>query len=341
MKMRSMIAALVASTALLFSADRVEAEKGYVINFGTVAPDGTPWSDQLKEIKKRIEAESNGKITVNLFMGGALGSEIEMIQDVKRGERLQGGGFSTGAVGEALDVPELTMLELPYLFKNNAEADTILDTVVYDRAKTALAAKGVSFYAWSENGWRCFATKGGAATSPEELQKYKMRSQESPVHLDMYESMGVQAVAKPTSEVLPSLNTGIVTGFDNTALFSLAGGWIQAVSHFNLSRHIYQPAAVIYSKSFIDSLPTDLQALVLKDPLKESANGRKAVRELESGLVSTIKEMGVEVVELTPEQQKSFRKAVRKKTHTAFLSKNPAMQDLYRDVSKKIKSLRK
>ncbi|MEC7986258.1 MAG: TRAP transporter substrate-binding protein [Myxococcota bacterium] len=341
MKMRSMVAAIVASTALLFATDRVEAEKGYVINFGTVAPGGTPWADQLQAIKKRVEAESNNKITVNLFMGGSLGSEIEMIQDVKRGERLQGGGFSTGAVGEALDIPELTMLELPYLFKNNEEADTVLDSVVYEPAKAALAKKGVSFYAWSENGWRCFATKGGPATSPEELKKYKMRSQESPVHLDMYNSMGVQAVPKPTSEVLPSLNTGIVTGFDNTALFSLAGGWIGSVSHFTLSKHIYQPAAVIYSQSFIDGLPEDLRTLVLKDPLKESASGRKAVRDFEKDTLPLIEEMGVKVVALTPKQKKSFRKAVRKKTHSAFLAKNPSMQNLYGDVDKKLKSLRK
>ena len=77
----------------------LQAEPAYVMNFGTVAPDGTPWADQLRNIKKKIEGSSNGKIQVKLFLGGSLGSEIEMIQDVQRGERLQGGGFSTGAVG--------------------------------------------------------------------------------------------------------------------------------------------------------------------------------------------------------------------------------------------------
>ena len=69
--------------------------------------------------------------------------------------------------------------------------------------------------------------------------------------ISMYKAMNVQAVAKPVSEVLPSFNTG----FDNTLLFSIVAGWIQPVSHFTLSRHIYQRAAVMYSKSFIDSLP--------------------------------------------------------------------------------------
>ena len=87
------------------------------MNFGTVAPDGTPWADQLRNIKKKIEGKSNGKIQVKLFLGGSLGSEIEMIQDVQRGERLQGGGFSTGAVGSALEVPILEMMNCPIFSK--------------------------------------------------------------------------------------------------------------------------------------------------------------------------------------------------------------------------------
>jgi len=326
--------------ALGFS-NSVLAEDAYVMNFGTVAPDGTPWAEQLKELEQRIEKESNGRIQVNLFMGGSLGSEREMIQDVKRGERLQGGGFSTGAVGAELDVPALEMIELPYLFNNTDEADQVLDTILYSATKDALAEKGVTFYAWTENGWRCFATKGGPATSPEELQKYKMRSQESSVHLDMYKALNVQAIAKPVSEVLPSLNTGIVTGFDNTPLFSIAAGWIQPVTHYTLSRHIYQPAAVMYSKKFIDSLPADLKAVVLKDPKAESQRGRKGVRELESGLISSIGEMGIKVVTLTPEQNKAFRKTVRKPTHAAFLAQNKSVQKLYAKVKSTLKSIRK
>ena len=335
---------MLSTTLTLFTlgfSQSVFAEETYVMNFGTVAPDGTPWAEQLKALEQRIEKESNGRIKVNLFMGGSLGSEREMIQDVKRGERIQGGGFSTGAVGSELDVPILEMVELPYLFNNTAEADQVLDTILYDAAKEALAEKGVTFYAWTENGWRSFATKGGPATSPEELQKYKMRSQESSVHLDMYKALKVQAIAKPTSEVLPSLNTGIITGFDNTPLFSLASGWIEPVTHYTLSRHIYQPAAVMYSKKFIDSLPADLQAVVLKDPKAESQRGRKGVRALEAGLIESIAGMGIKVIDLTPEQKKAFRKTVRKPTHAAFLAQNKSVQSLYAKVKSTLKSLRK
>ena len=340
MKKTWMATGLIVGLSTLLWSENTEAQSAFTLNFGTVAPAGTPWSDQLNDIKKRIEAKSEGRVKVKLFLGGALGSEIEMIQDVQRGERLQGGGFSTGAVGEALDVPVLEMVELPYLFGNEAQADAVLDEVLYEPTKTALAEKGIAFYSWTENGWRSFGTIGDAApTSPEMLKAYKMRSQESPVHLNMYKAMEVQAVAKPVSEVLSSLNTGIVNGFDNTPLFSLAAGWTEPITHYTLTRHIYQPAAVMYSKSFVDSLPTELQAIVMEDPQGEAARGRTAVRQLEQELLETIAAMGKEVVTLTPEQKKSYRQAIRAKTHGAFLQNNPEMQSVYAAVKEKKKSV--
>ena len=100
----------------------------YEIRFATIAPDGTPWSDQLKEMKKRVEKEGNGRIKFVVYTSGQLGGEIETLRSLQRG-RIQAWGGSVGAV-TAL-VPELQLLELPYLFLNEKETDYILDEVVF------------------------------------------------------------------------------------------------------------------------------------------------------------------------------------------------------------------
>jgi TRAP-type C4-dicarboxylate transport system substrate-binding protein len=333
------IPAAAALAVLLLPEQATQAEAQFVANFGTVAPDNTPWSEQLRHLKKRIESESGGRIKMKLFLGGTLGSEIEMIQDVIRGERLHGGGFSTGAIGEAANIPMLQMVELPYLFQTNEEVDAVLDGVMLDPVNEALEDKGFILIAWAENGWRNFATKGGPATSPSELAKYKMRSQESPVHLDMYKQYGVQAVAKPVSEVLPALNTGIVDGFDNTPLFSIAAGWIEPITHYTMSWHIYQPAGVVFSKKFFDQLPPDLQIIVKGDLLAESAKGRAAVRELEEVLVAQIESRGKTVTYLTEEQRAAFQGPALN-VHKAFLLQHPELKPLYAKIRQKLNSMR-
>jgi TRAP-type C4-dicarboxylate transport system substrate-binding protein len=335
------LAGLSAVTLLAFAPEQTsQAEAEFVMNFGTPAPKGTPWSDQLEGIKKRVESGTNGKMKIKLFLGSSLGGEVEMMEDLVKGQRIQGGGFSTAAIGKALDLPILELPELPFLFRSTAEADAVLDDVLYTPVSEALAGKGVTFYAWAENGWRSFATNGGPARSPADLAKFKMRSQESAVHLDMYKALGVQAVQKPLSEVVPSLNTGIVAGFDNTPLFSLAAGWIGPVTHYNLSRHIYQPAAVVYNKQFVDALPADVREKLLADPVGEAKKGRSSVRELENALLEQIKGMGKEVVELSDDERASFRKSCRKQVHTQFLGSHPELQGVYGQVKTKLQSMR-
>jgi len=306
----SLVLALCAAVLFLPSGE-AQAGAEYTINFGSAAPEGTPWADQLKDIKKRIEKESGGRIKVKLFLGGVMGGEVEMIQDIIEGGRLQAGGFSTAAVAEGADVPSLQLPELPFLFASDAEADHILDNVLYEPFKEELADNGLFLQAWAINGWRSFYTKKKPVKSLEDLREHKMRTQESKVHKAMYRAFGVQAVALPTTEVLDALNRGIVDGFDNTSLFGQASGWFEPTNHYTLSRHIFQPAAIVYSQEFFDELPEDLQKVVLGDRLKDQALGRKLVRDLEGELLGNFMEFGMTVYKPSEAEMAPFREAAK------------------------------
>ena len=309
----SLALAVALSFVLLPSPPAGAAE--FTINFGSAAPEGTPWADQLKDIKKRIESESGGRIKVKLFLGGVMGGEVEMIQDIIEGGRLQAGGFSTAAVAEGADVPALQLPELPFLFQSDAETDHILDNVLYEPMKEALTDEGLFLQAWTINGWRSFYTKGKPIRSLADLREHKMRTQESKVHKAMYKAFGVQAVALPTTEVLDALNRGIVDGFDNTSLFGQASGWFEPTKHYTLSRHIFQPAAIIYSQEFFESLPADLQKVVIGDRMADQKMSRSAVRNLEGELLENFRSFGMTVTEPSAEEMKPFRDAAVK-VHT-------------------------
>ncbi len=335
----ALAAGLGAAFLALLPSRTSEAEPQFVANFGTAAPEGTPWADQLVDIQKRVAAESGGRIKLKLFLGSVLGGEVEMVRDVRRNSRLQGGGFSTAAIAQGANIPLLQLPELPYLFRNNAEADYVLDNILYDPMKSELEAKGFVLMAWAENGWRSFGTKGAAVRSPADIQKFKMRSQETPVHIQMYEALSTQATTLPVSEVLTGLNTGIVDGFDNTPLFTQAAGWYEPIDYYSLSRHIYQPAAVIWSKKFYDTLPPDLQAVVLGDPKAESIKGRKGVRDLEQTLLDNFPDLGVQVVELTDAERQAFAN-VTMAVHMRFQNDVPGAKPLLDKVNAALKQQR-
>ena len=304
--------------ALLLVSTPAEAKK-YVLKFGTVAPEGTPWAKQLKAIKKRIQKQSKGQIKVKLFLGGVLGGEVEMVRALRRG-RIQGFGGSTASVAEGARIPQLMLLELPFLFNSFKEADHILDRVIKKDFIKILAKKKFAFAQWHENGWRNFATKKKAIKTLADLQKMKMRSQESPVHLAMYKALGVQAESIAVPEVLGALKTGMVDGFDNTPLFSSATGWYEGIKYYTISQHIYQPAVIMYNKKFMDKLPKDLRKIVLGDEAKETKSGRASVRGMRGKLLKNFRDAGITVYSMTRAERKPFIKRCAK-VHKKFEKK--------------------
>lgn len=278
----------------------------YLIKFATIVPERSPWAKHLASVKERIEKESKGRIQSKIYLAGTLGGEVEMVRSLRRG-RIQAFGGTTAAVAEATGIPELQVLELPYLFDSLEEADYVLDHVVFDDFQKILNKKGFYLAYWHENGWRNFATKKIEIKKPSDLRKLKMRSQESSIHLAMWKALSAQAEPIPTTEVMVSLMDGMVDGFDMSPVFTVYYGWYQEVDHYTVSRHMYQPAVILYSLEFFESLPKDLQKVLIGDRGKEMAWGRKAVREMNDSLLQKFSDKGIMVNNLTEGERAAFR----------------------------------
>ncbi|MCA9525741.1 MAG: TRAP transporter substrate-binding protein, partial [Myxococcales bacterium] len=281
------------------------------MKLATVAPKGTPWSDLLERYKAAVDEKSGGKIKVRAFLGGVKGDEQSIARQVYKGS-LQMGGVSTGAM--AAIVPDMDILELPYLFDDFAQADAILDQV-RPIVEKLLEEKGFKLIMYSENGYRSFGLKGfeGDDTkerfihSPADLKAVKMRSQESPVHVAMYRALGASPVTIAVGEVLSSLQTGVCEGMDNTPLFIQAVSWHQAIKYYTVSEHIYQPALLVVNKAWFDGLDPEVQKAIVEPALGLEKKGRKAVRALEPLLLKNLEKGGTKVYELTEAERDAFR----------------------------------
>jgi len=276
------------------------------VRFGTIAPSGTPWSDSLEAIKTRVQTDSKGDIKIKTFLGGQLGGELEIMQKIRRGN-IEGGGLTCGAMASI--IPELDILEVPFLFENSEEADFILDNYLQEPFRKLFEAKGFIMVTWAENGWRSIGHKTKLIKKPSDLKGVKIRSQESKVHLSFWKKMDASPVAIATPEVLPALQTGVVEAFDNTPLFTLAAEWQTAIKFYSVTDHIYQPAAVIYSKKFWDKLKPDQKKILMGPGNEQAKEIRTSVRALGESLIQVLKESKIEVYQLTDSEKDVFKKA--------------------------------
>jgi len=284
------------------------AEGEIEIKVATVAPARTPWAALLKKYRKALKKLSNKRIKMRVYLGGIKGDEQSIVRQVYQG-KLHIGGVSTGAMSTV--VPDLDLLELPYLFADHAEADRILDGPARPIIEQMLEAKGFKLLMYSENGYRSFGTKNGFVKTPADLKAVKMRSQESPVHVATYRALGASPVTISVGEVMSSLQTGLVDGFDNTPLFTQAVSWHQGIKYFTVTQHIYQPAVIIANKAWFDAQPADIQAILLKPLPKLTVKGRKAVRVLGTALLENFGKLGVDVYTLTAAEKKVFQDQTR------------------------------
>lgn len=315
--MRRFLPAVVALIACLVALPFAQAQDGvYTLKIASVAPEGTPWSDGLAQFKKAAELASGGKLKVKLFLGGVLGDENETVLQTQKGQ-IQAVGASTGAIASI--VPELNVLELPFLFRTAAEADYILDGPALPTLEKAFRDRGLQLGFWSENGYRSFGTTFGFIKNPLDLKGHKMRSQENDVHLGMYKAFGASPVPIPTTEVLTSLQTGVVDGYDNTPLYASAAQWLSNTKYFTLTNHIYQPAAIVVNKAWYDSLPADLQKIVIGVRADLMVKMRKEIRALHPILVSNFTAMKVQTYTPNATELATFE-APAKTARDAYIS---------------------
>lgn len=293
-----------------------QAQGPFELNIGSLAPKGTPWYRLLQKAERMIEEGSSGQINVILRPPGQM-SEVEMVRETRRGERLQACAVTTAALAEGGNIPQLQLVELPYLFDSSAEADHVLDNVLWDPMSEILGRRGFVLGVWSENGWRSFATRGKAIRTPDDLKGYKMRSQESDVHMAMYNAYGANAVQKPMTEVLTALNSNVVDGLDNTALYIKTGGLSEPLEYFTKTNHIYQPAAIVYGKKWFDTLPENLQQVVM-GPKSLAKDGRAEIREEDAAITMLLAE-DLEIVELSEAERAAFATKARA-IHSGFVA---------------------
>jgi tripartite ATP-independent transporter DctP family solute receptor len=307
------------------------ADDVVTVKVATVAPEGSPWAVALQDWKKIAEAAAPaGKLKIKLFLGGTLGDEKESVLAVKRGQ-IQVAAATTGAF--ASQVPELAVFELPYLFKGYEEADYVLDNVVKKDVEKACTDRGLVFGLWSENGFRSFGGKF-PVTKPEDLKGKKMRSQESGIHLEMYRAFGASPVPIPTTEALTALQTGVVDGYDQAPLYAFAASWHTASTHWSVSNHIYQPAAIIYNKAAYDSWSPEIKAAIAKASGEVLTKLRTQVRAMSPILLENLKASGITVNVLTEEQRQPFMKLSEKARENYMKTASAGEKAMYQKIVK-------
>ena len=137
---RALLKSLVAIAALAAFGSPFAQVQERTIKFATQNPVGHPIELGMKKFAEIVAAKSGGKIKVNLFPGGQLGSDQANVTAVQGGT-LEMVSMNSGILASV--AKEMTIVDFPFLFANAKEADTIMDGPVGKKLHAKLEEKGI------------------------------------------------------------------------------------------------------------------------------------------------------------------------------------------------------
>lgn len=277
------------------------------LRYATSAPPKTVWEMQVQRFQKQVEEASKGTLKINAFLNSQLGSEQDTVAQVARG-RIDMGGYSVTA--GSLLVPEISLLNIPFLFKDQKEQDCVTDKHVTKITADLFLKKGVVFISWSEVGVADLIGKK-PYINPDDLKGLKARAQPTKIGGFMWSQFGANPNPLPVTEWNSAFQTGLIDLADSAPTFYFFSGLSKLAPVVTRTEHQDQGGVVIVNKEAFDKLSDEQKkALTGSSTTTPAAQLRAEVRGFEAKIREMHKAAGGTIVELTPEQRAVWRKGM-------------------------------
>jgi tripartite ATP-independent transporter DctP family solute receptor len=298
-------AALAAACFALPSAGM--AQQKQVWKASDVHPLGYPTVEAIVRMGKKLEAQTNGRISIQMYPQMQLGGEKEMIEQAQVGA-LQIARISVGALGPVID--ELNVFNMPFIFRDEQHMRKVIDGPIGAELLEKISANPATrliALGWMDAGTRnVYSNK--PVTKPSDLKGMKVRMMGNPIFVETMNAMGGNGVAMGFNELYSAMQTGVVDGAENNEPTVLAQNHYQVAKVYSLTGHLIIPEMFVFSKVSWDKLSKDDQALLKKLSREAQIEQRQLWDEKTAKATEELKAKGVQFV---PADKEAFFKATQ------------------------------
>lgn len=310
---RRFIAKLAAATAVAALAGgfggTAAAQTKMVMKAADVHPLGYPTVEAVERMGKKLEAATNGRLSIQMFPAMQLGGEKEMLEQAQVGA-LQFARVSVGPVGAIVD--NLNVFNLPFVFRDIKHMRAVIDGPIGDELLKEITDNpktGLIGLAWMDSGARNFYNKVRDVKTIDDLKGLKIRMMGNPMFVETMNALGGNGVPMGMDQVMNALQTGVVDGAENNPPSYDSFGHVPVAKHYSLTEHLIIPEILVFSRKSFDSLSKEDQALILKLGKETQLEQRKLWDERVEVAMKKIKDAGVNVITIA--DKKPFQDAVK------------------------------
>jgi tripartite ATP-independent transporter DctP family solute receptor len=284
------------------------AQAKLALKASDVHPAGYPTVVAVETLGKKLEKATNGRLSVQMFASMQLGGEKEAIEQAQVGA-IQFARVSVGALGPVIN--ELNVFNLPFLFRNTAHAQKVIDGEIGQELLDAVtnSKAGLVGICWMDAGARNVYDTKHPIKSIGDLKGLKVRVMGNPMFVDMMNALGGNGVAMGYDQVFTALQTGVVDGAENNPPSFVFDNHFQVAKFYTLTEHLIVPEMLVFSKKTWDTLSKDDQALLVKFGKEAQQEERVLWNKYEKEAMDKAKAAGIQIIELA--DKKPFQDAVK------------------------------
>lgn len=251
----------------------------------------------MVHMKERLEVLSGGRMTIDIYPSGVLGSEVQSI------EQLQGGVLAmtkTSTAAMENFIPELGVFGVPYLFNNHESYWGVLDGDIGRELLSigdSLGLRGLCYY---DSGSRNFYSTEKPIRSPKDLEGMKIRVQNSRMAIAMIEAMGGSPTPIAWGELYSALAQGVVDGAENNLPSFESSRHYEECKYFTPDAHTRVPDLLMISFKVWDSLGKQEQEWLQAAADESSVYQRALWAEKTIESLERVTAAGVEIIDCDP-----------------------------------------
>jgi tripartite ATP-independent transporter DctP family solute receptor len=298
------------SVAAAYSLPRASvAQQKLVLKTSDVHPAGYPTVVAVETLGKKLEQATNGRLSVQMFAAMQLGGEKEAIEQAQIGA-LAMARVSVGALGPVVDA--LNVFNLPFLFRNTAHMQKVIDGAIGQQLLDAVTndgKAGLVGLCWMDAGARSVYDTKRPIHTIADLKGLKIRVIGNPMFVDMMNALGGNGVAMGYDQVFSALQTGVIDGAENNPPSFVFDNHYQVAKYYTLTEHLIVPEMLVFSRRTWDTLSKEDQVLIRKLAREAQLEERTLWAAYEKQAIDKAKAAGIQIFEVA--DKKPFQDAVK------------------------------
>ncbi|EYD70426.1 DctP family TRAP transporter solute-binding subunit [Limimaricola hongkongensis] len=260
------------------------------VRLGHVLPESHSWHAASTGFAEEVTVRTEGRVEIEVFASGQLGSEKEVIEGLQFGS-VQAGLIGSGSF-QAVE-PRIGIIEMPYAWASREQAFAALDGELGTALAGMLEPKGIKVLGWWENGFRNITNNVRPIETPADLDGLKIRVTPDKVRLATFELLGAEPAPLSFGELYSALQQGVFDAQENPLAIIHSSSFYEVQEYVSLSEHIWGAATLTMSQSVWDRISPEDQAIVSEAASSWGEKQREMVAAANDALIAQLEEQGM------------------------------------------------